>query len=71
MDDKKEPVVPWFENSEFMAQVIQLGIGEFLNKGGSNSTGLVTYLADEMYKLDGPKIASLVKEHNASCPQLS
>ena len=65
MSENQEPIVPWFENSEFMAQILQLGISEFLNKGGSNSRGLVSYLTDEMYKLDGPKIASLVKEHNA------
>lgn len=66
MEEKPKdfPVLEWFENEEFLAQVIQLGIGRMTELGASNLRGMMLYLVDKEYKSDAEKIAKLVKEYN-------
>ena len=58
-------ITPWFEDPEFMSQVIALGLSEVLKKGSANTKGLMLYLTDEQYKEDGRRIAELVKLNNS------
>ena len=58
------PITPWFEDPEFMSQVIALGLSEALKHGSANTKGLMLYLTDEQYVEDGRSIAELVKLNN-------
>ena len=58
------PITPWFEDSEFMSQLLALGLSEALKHGSENTKGLMLYFTDEQYVEDGRLIAELVKLHN-------
>lgn len=66
MEEKPKdfPVLEWFEDEEFLAQVIQLGIGRMTELGATNFRGMIHYLLDKQHKSDAEKIAKLVKEYN-------
>ena len=58
------PIVPWFENPDFLTELIKAGISVFIEKGAENEEGLIRYESDGVAALDAVRISHLIKEHN-------
>lgn len=56
-------ITDWFEDEEFVAQVIQVGIASLIEKGASNTEGLLMYHLDKTYLKDAKEISKLVRDN--------
>lgn len=63
-DKPREYITEWFEDEEFVQQIIAEGLAYFMAKGSKNTAGITSYIMDKRNLEDGKLIAGLVCKNN-------